>query len=85
MKQNPVNKNLHKMIANEQAGGWVRIMQYNSPSGASGAINAIKNGKTGVPTLLNYPGYKGFAFTARTFGEKSRLYAYLIMNETPDA
>lgn len=56
---------------------WQRIMEYNSPSGASVAISGIKNG-----TVQHYTSNKYlFAFTARVHGDKSRLYAYCIPKE----
>lgn len=56
---------------------WQRIMEYNSPSGASVAVNGIKNGTVQIYASKMYL----FAFTARVLGEKSRLYAYCIPKE----
>lgn len=77
--------NLCKIKNNkDQHNKWMRVMEYNSVSGASVAVNSIKNGKSnGVPYLYKNEGL--FAFTARTVGEKSRLYAFLITKKKPHA
>lgn len=74
MAYNKIYKNVAKMNIGGHFNKWMRVMEYNSSSGASVAVNAIKNGKTDLPFYSDML----VAFTARTFDDKSRLYAYIV-------